>query len=102
MRRTARLLYLSVPGDVDQAAEGVTAGDLEHLLDELRLLLPSTGSLLQRLLQEKPLLRSALLQAELLLGRLGGTELLVRLTHEFGNAFLRGFSHVQLTGAFLG
>lgn len=61
-----------------QAAEAVTLGDLEQLLEELRLLLPSTGSLLQQLLQEGPMLRSALLQAELLLGRLDGINLRVR------------------------
>ncbi|KAL8434160.1 hypothetical protein ACSSS7_003342 [Eimeria intestinalis] len=51
------------------AAEGVTLGDLEQILDEIALLVPSTGSLLQQLLQEGPLLRAALLQAQLLLGR---------------------------------
>ncbi|KAL8448670.1 hypothetical protein Emed_003579 [Eimeria media] len=51
------------------AAEGVTLGDLEQILDEIALLVPSTGSLLQQLLQESPLLRAALLQAQLLLGR---------------------------------
>ncbi|KAL8270955.1 hypothetical protein Esti_005110 [Eimeria stiedai] len=57
------------------AAEGVTLGDLEQILDEIALLVPSTGSLLQQLLQEGPLLRAALLQAQLLLGRHGQLDL---------------------------
>ncbi|KAL8450510.1 hypothetical protein Emag_003139 [Eimeria magna] len=60
------------------AAEGVTLGDLEQMLDEIALLVPSTGSLLQQLLQESPLLRAALLQAQLLLGRHDQLDLSVR------------------------
>lgn len=59
-------------------AEAVTLGDVEQILDELSLLMSSNGSLLQQLLQESPLLRTSLLQAQLLLGRHDEIDLSVR------------------------